>query len=327
MRRLIPTLILVIICVGGFWYASSQDFFKEKKDTPPPLAKVTKTDVASYTIKSGDTEIELQQKDGKWTMTKPSAVPLNDYTANGWIDSFNLLSKEATIDAEGKDLAKFGLDKPQQQFTVKLNNGTEQTLSVGNAMLVQGFDYAMFSGSPEVFKLSDSQVKSLALAQMDFMEKSPIKLEYEQVRGVNVEWQGAKYTLTKTDTDKKSYEANWKLGDKEVKGADASPYLDKIQFLSTDQPAKPAGEVKIDAPELRIEVKSADTSGKETTTVYLGKVQQDNVWIAQQDGQWAYSLPVATVQELADKFKEPPEQPEPSPAPSPSPSPAAQPQQ
>ncbi|WP_079914304.1 DUF4340 domain-containing protein [Paenibacillus sp. 32352] len=326
MKRLIPTIILVLICIGGFWYASSKDFFKEKQEPAASLAKVNQQDVASYTIKTGDTEIEMQQKDGKWTMTKPSAQPLNEYSAKGWIDSFNGLTKESTIDAEGKELTKYGLDKPQQQFSVKLNNGTVQTLSVGNAMLVPGYDYAMLSGSPEVFKISDSQVKSLAKTQLDLMEKSPIRLEYEQVRGITVEWKGQKWTLTKADTDKKSYEANWKLGDKELKGSDASSYLDKVQFLSTEQLAKPADQVKMDAPELRLEVKYADASNKETTVVYLGKVDKDNLWLTQQGGQWAYSLPVTSIEELADKYKQPPQPPE-QPAQSPSPSPSAEPSQ
>lgn len=303
MKRLIPTLLLVIICIGGFWYASSQDFFKEKKPEAAPIAKVKKEEVASYSVKTGDTELEMQQKDGKWTMSKPSPLPLNDYSANGWIDSFNMISKDATIDAEGKDLAKFGLDKPQQQFSVKLSNGTVHTLSVGNAMLVQGYDYAMFSGSPEVFKLSDSQVKSLAKTPLDFMEKSPVKLDYEQVRGLTVDWKGHKWTLTKTDVDKKSYEANWKLGDQEVKGADSSKYLDKLQFLATEQLAKKAADVKLNAPELRVEVKTADTAGKEATTVYVGKLDGEQVWIAQEGGEWAYAVPSASIQELSELDK------------------------
>lgn len=310
MKRLIPTLILVLICIGGFWYASSQDFFKEKKAPAASLVKVNKGDVVSFTVKTAEADLEMQQKDGKWTMTKPSPVPLNEYSSNGWVDSFNLVTKESTIDAEGKDLAKFGLDKPQQQFSVKLKDGTVQTLSVGNPMLIEGFVYAMLSGSPEVFKMSASQVKSLAVTPLDLMEKSPIRLEYDQVRAINVEWKGEKWTLTKTDTDKKSYEANWKLGDKELKGSDAGSYLDKVQFLSTEQLAKPVSEVKMDSPELRIEVKSADASGKETTAVYTGKAEQDNVWIAQQNGAWAYAVPAATIQELADKFKQPPQAPE-----------------
>lgn len=70
MKRLIPTMILVILCIGGFWFASSKDFFKEKPPEAPALVNVKKEEVAGYTIKKGDTVIELQQKDGGWTMIR-----------------------------------------------------------------------------------------------------------------------------------------------------------------------------------------------------------------------------------------------------------------
>jgi hypothetical protein len=332
MKRLFPTLLLVILCIGGFWYASSKDFFKEKTNTSPSLVKINRDEVASYSIKTGEDVIEMQRKDGKWTMTKPSALPLNDSSADGWVESFNALSKDKTVDAKPSDLAQFGLDKPGQQFQITLQNGTVHTLSVGAPVAIQGFNYAMISDSPEVFQLSDTKVKPLAMKQIDFMDKSPVKLEYDQVSNIAVDWKGQKWMLAKMDPDKKSYESDWKLGEQTVKGADAGAYLDQLQFLSTDTPAKPSSEVKLDAPELRIEVKSVDAAKKETTTTYIGKVQQDVVWFVKEGGEWAYALPVASIQELADKGKPQPQQsgdpkapapPAASPMPVPFPTPSA----
>ncbi|MFD0680855.1 MULTISPECIES: DUF4340 domain-containing protein [unclassified Paenibacillus] len=301
MKRLIPTLLLVIICIGGFWYASSKDFFKESKAPAASLVKVNKDEVASFSIKAEDSEIELQRKDGKWTMNKPSPLPLNDYGADGWVESFNALSKDKTVDANAADLAQFGLDKPSQQFKVSLNNGTSYTISVGAPVAIKGFSYAMLSGSPEVFQLSDSQTKPLAMTQLDFMEKSPVTLEYDQVRSLSVAWKGEKWAITKTDADKKSFESDWKLDDKVVKGTDVGQYLNRLKFLSTEQPARPSSGINMSSPELRVEVKSVDASQKEITTVYLGKVEQDNVWFVKEGAEWAYALPLDSIQELANK--------------------------
>ncbi|TVY09373.1 DUF4340 domain-containing protein [Paenibacillus cremeus] len=310
MKRLIPTLVLVVLCIAGFWYASNKDFFREKKPEAQSLVTVKKEEVASYTIKSGDSVIELQQKDGKWTMTKPSPLPLNDYSPAGWVDSFNGATKDKSVDANPTDIAQFGLDKPAHEFTVTLTNGSKHTLSIGNPVAVQGFFYAKFDSSPEVFQLAEAKVTALAKQQMDFMDNSPIKVNYEQLRSMTVDWKGQKWTLTKTDTDKQSYEANWKLGDAVVKGGDASQYLDKAAFLTTDQLVKKAADVKgLDAPELKVELKDADTAGKETVSVYVGKLDGDNVWIAKQGGEWAYAIPVTGIQELSDKGKEPPKAP------------------
>ncbi|PZE19243.1 DUF4340 domain-containing protein [Paenibacillus xerothermodurans] len=309
MKRLIPTLILVIICIGAFWYASSKDFFKEKTEPAASLVKVNKDEVASYSVKTADSEVEIQRKDGSWTMSKPSPLPLSEFAVSGWVESFNNVSKDKTVEANPSDLAQFGLDKPAKQFTVTMNDGTSHTLSVGSPVAIQGLSYAMVSGSPEVFTVSDMAVQPLARAPLDFMEKSPVKLDYEQLRELSVEWKGQKWTLAKVDVDKKSYDAEWKLGDQTLKGTDASTYLDKVQSMSTAKLARPAAEIKMDAPELRIETKSADASGNQSATAYIGKVEQEQVWVTQEGGQWAYSLPVTTVQELADKMKQPPPDP------------------
>jgi len=83
-------------------------------------------------------------------------------------------------------------------------------------------------------------------------------------------------------------------------------YLNKLQFLSTEHRARQTKEMQWNAPELRVEVKSADTSGKETAEVYLGKVEQDNVWLMKEGAEWAYAFPVESIQELSDQAKEQP---------------------
>lgn len=301
MKRLIPTIVLLVLCIGGFWYASSKNFFKEKPPEAAAVVAVKKEEVASYTIKKESGVTELQQKDGKWTMTQPAPLPLNGYSPASWVDSLNGATKEKTVNANPSDLAQFGLDKPKQEFTVTLTNGTTHKLMIGNALPVPGFSYAKVDNSPEVFQLSDDKVKSLAKEPIDFMEKSPFTIHYEEIRSLTVDWKGKKWILTKNDPAKASYESNWKVGDKEIKGSDASGILDKAAFISSNEMVKRVAEVKLDAPELRVEMKDVGKDNKETTTVYVGKIDGDNVWIAKQGGDWAYTIPAATVQELYDK--------------------------
>ncbi|WP_284643368.1 DUF4340 domain-containing protein [Paenibacillus silviterrae] len=302
MKRLIPTFLLVVLCIGGFWYASSKDFFKEKKEAGPSLAAVKKEEVVSYTIITQEGTVEMQQSGGNWSMLKPSDLPLNNYSPQGWVDSFAALTKEKTVDENPTDLAQFGLDKPKREFTVQLTDGTKHTLSIGDPVAIQGYSYAKFSGSPEVFRISDSSVTPLAKQPIDFMEKSPVKLQYDQVQSMSLDWKGEKWSIVRAeaDKDKKPHEANWKLGEKELKGTDASQYLDQTMFLSTEQLVKKASEVKLDPPDLKLEIKEADAAGKEAVSVYTGKSEGDLVWIAKQGGEWAYAVPLQSIQDLAD---------------------------
>ncbi|MEK8131794.1 DUF4340 domain-containing protein [Paenibacillus filicis] len=307
MKRLIPTIVLVVLCIGGFWYASSRDFFREKSPETPGLVAVNKDNVTGFTIHAGTTDIVIERKDNAWTMVKPSALPLTKEDADAWVDTFTSLKKDKMVTEAATDLGQFGLAEPKQRYTVKLAGGGEQTLEVGDATPVSGSSYAKLGGSSTVFQLADATLQLLAKQPIDFMEKTAVKVEYEKVRALTVQWQGASWTLTKAEPDKSSFEAKWKLGDRELAGTDATGYMDRAASLVTEQPVKKASEVAgLDHPDLRLTLKTTDDSGKEADTVYVGKAAGEFVWVVREGGEWAFAVPSGAVQELADQGKEKP---------------------
>ncbi|RKN78921.1 DUF4340 domain-containing protein [Paenibacillus ginsengarvi] len=304
MKRFIPTIVLLVVCIGAFWYASSQSFFKKEDDASKPkaLVAVKQTDVTGIQIKQGN--IELQKKDGKWTFTKPAAYPTNAYTGDSWVGAFIALTQDGEIDANPSDLSKYGLSNPEQEYGVTLADGTSKVVQIGSPLPIAGHYYAKVKDAPNVYKVTEEQLKSLQKAPEEFVEKSPFQMTYNEVSGIQMEWKGASKTLQKTDPSKTSTESAWKLGDKEMKGSDVEPILDKMLLMSSDQMVKAVSELKLDAPEMKLQLKSTK-DGKETTVVYVGKIADDQIWLAMQGGAWAYTVPIDTIQELFDKIKLP----------------------
>jgi hypothetical protein len=304
MKRFIPTIVLVVVCIGAFWYASSQSFFKKEDDAdkPKPIVTVKQEDVAGIQIKQGG--IELQKKDGKWAVTKPAAYPTNAYSGDSWAGAFIALTQDSEIDANPSDLSKYGLTSPAQEFGVTMADGSSKTLQIGSALPIAGHSYAKLKDAPNVFRVSDEQIKTLQKDVSEFVDKSPFQMTYNEVSSVQMEWKGATKTLTKVDPAKTSTESAWKLGDKEMKGTDVEPILDKMLLMSSEQMVKAISEIKMDAPEMKLQLKSTK-DGKETTAAYVGKIEGEQIWIGLQSGPWVYSVPVATIQELFDRIKLP----------------------
>lgn len=302
MKRFIPTILLVLVCIGGFWYASSQDFFREKEKDPANLVTLNKEEVQSIRISSQDNQVELQRSDSGWTMTKPSALPLNKMEADGWIDALAQVKQDKVIEENASDLAKYGLDKPAQEYKATLKDGTSKTVNVGEALPIQGFYYASVDGT-SVYQISEQSLASLNKMPFDFMDKAPVKLDQDQAQSMKLTWKAQSWTVTKTDKDKAVAEAAWKLGEKEIKGSDAGELFSKLIFLSTDEPVKKAAEVQLAAPDLIVELGLSD-KGKESKSVYQGKLDQDKVWLAKQGEEWAYAVTASDLQALADKLAE-----------------------
>lgn len=308
MKRFIPTILLVVICIGGFWYASSKDFFQEAKDEPKSLLTLKQEDVQGLIVKTEGQEIQLNRTANGWDMQKPAAAPINSNLVDSWLDGLGLVTSTKLVEEQATNLAEYGLDKPVGTYEVTMKDGSKKGLLVGTALPIEGFSYVQVEGAPAVYQVSDQSLTSLNKAPVDFADTSPIQLENDKVQSVKMTWKGQTWTLSKTDKDKVAADANWKLGDKEIKGADASPLLDELIFLHSMELPQAAAGTPTTGGELKLEI-AWTVDGKDVTDVYEGKLTGEQVWLAKQGGQWAYSLAAEEIQKLADAYAGKPAQP------------------
>lgn len=304
MKRFIPTIVLVVVLIGAFWYASSQSFFKKEEEEPvsKPLVTMKQEDIAGFKLK--EEGLEFEKKDGKWTMVKPAAMPVETSTVESWLGSFTALKHDGEVEANPSDLSVFGLNSPTKEFEVKLNDGTVKTVQIGSPLPIAGHFYTKLKDSPAIYKLADQQITTLQKDLMSFMNKSPFKLNYLDVVGVELQWKGAKKSVVKTDKTKSFNESAWTLDGQEVKAGDVEPAIDKLLFAVTDQLVRPASELKLDTAELKLEIKFSK-EGKESSDIYAGKLENGLVWIVKQGDSWAYALAETDVQVIFDAYKKP----------------------
>jgi hypothetical protein len=314
MKRLLPTLLLVIVCIGGFWYASSQSFFKDKTVVNEKKLVVLKAaDIQAIQLQAKNALssvspdavfdlTELTKKAANWEMIKPAAYPVNSFSVDSWNEAYAALTYEGIVEESPTSLADYGLDKPQQYFQVTLKDGTIKKLLIGNALPIEGHVYAKFADAPKVFDVSDTLLAGLKKQPLDFVNKNAVMVKYDNVKSIQMEWKGAKWLLEKAQADKTVFESTWKLDGKERKANEGTAILDKIVALSTVVLPKAAAEVKMDEPELRITITESE-AGKDTVSTFTGKIDKDNVWITKQGGAWAFSVPIASVQEAFDSSK------------------------
>ena len=241
-------------------------------------------------------------------MQKPAAAPINSNQVDSWLDALGLVTSTKLVEDQATNLAEYGLDKPVGTYEVTLKDGSKQGLLVGTALPIEGFSYVQVEGAPAVYQVSDQSLTSLNKAPVDFADTSPIKVENDKVQSVKLTWKGQSWTLAKTDKDKVAADANWKLGDKEMKGADASPLLDQLIFLHSRELPQAAAQKPTTGGELKLEI-ALSVDGKDVTDIYEGKLNGEQVWLAKQGGQWAYALTAEDIQKLADAYAGKPAQP------------------
>ncbi|MCD1260779.1 DUF4340 domain-containing protein [Paenibacillus athensensis] len=301
MKRLWPTLLLVLVCAGGFWFASSKNFFREAEPKPQAFVTVKAEEVQSLSVESADNQVALQRKDSGWEMTKPGPAPVSANQAESWISSLGLVTQEKLVEEHPANLATYGLDKPLQTYRITLKDGTSKALLVGQPLPIQGYSYAKLEDAPGVYQVSDQSLGLLNHTPVDFIDAQPIAFDADKVQSAKLVWKGQTWLLTKSEKDKPAADAKWKLGDKELTGADASGLLNGLTFLRTSQLTKSVAEAPTAGGELSLEV-TLDDNGSAKTQQYEGKLSDTLVWLSQQGGAWAYALTSEDVQKTADDF-------------------------
>jgi hypothetical protein len=314
MKRLLPTLILVLVCLGGFWYASSQSFFKEKAVVvEKKLVTLKAADILAIQLQAKDAASTgiadaalkptvLAKKSTNWEMTLPAAYPVNSFSVDSWKDAYAALTYEGIVEENPTNLADYGLAEPKQYFQVTLQDGTTKKLLIGNALPIAGHVYAKFADEPKVYDVTDQALAGLKKQPLDFINKNAVMLAYDNVKSIQVEWKGAKWLLEKAQADKTVYESTWKLDGKERKANEGTAIIDKIVGITTSELPKAAAEIKMDSPELLITV-TETAAGKDNVSTFTGKLDKGNVWITKQGGAWAFSVPAASVQAAFDASK------------------------
>ncbi|WP_068777509.1 DUF4340 domain-containing protein [Paenibacillus sp. FJAT-26967] len=301
MKKFMPSLLLVVF-LGGLWYAWSQDFFKEQQplEQAKALVQVNVQEVQSFSIENKDQPvIELIRNDDGWSMARPSAAPLNPNLTEGWIDSFNLLTQERAVDEHASDLAKFGLAEPSSVYRVSLSDGTTKEVRIGSATPVEGYVYVQLNDSPAVYQVNESSITALNKRPLDFVETNPVKFDYDRVKSISFNWKNRKWDLVKNEGDKPSAESKWKMGGKEIEGAEAVQMLERVRSMDTEQMPKPALEAAVKAVDWTMEIVET-IDGKDLKSTYEARPDEQAAWVIRQGGEWAYAIPASFAEELAD---------------------------
>jgi hypothetical protein len=275
-QKFLNTLIALVVLAatwGGFTY-----YDKHKAKEPPPVetGKLTKVfsigapHIQSITFKPRDGEAFTCRRDGgKWTITDPHPLPLDQGNFSGVLNSLTTAMSEDVIDPHPTNLKDYGLDPPS--FTLEVTTDTKPqtfTLLLGDDTPTSGGVYAQTSSNPQVLTLASYLKTSLEKKMFDLRDRRALTLEAEQLQKIGVEYKGASWTLEKNP------EGVWDLVLPPPVRADrftVDGLVSQLRGLTmqtiAEEDKKKGGDYGFGSPELRLEL----TSSGGTQTIVVGK--------------------------------------------------------
>ncbi|MGG4218765.1 DUF4340 domain-containing protein [Paenibacillus jamilae] len=297
MRKWIPTVLLLVVLGAGIIYAKSQNFFREQAPAARQLVQLTQGDITSFAITGKDGKsVELNQSNGKWSMSKPRTYPLNQYTIDNWLAAIQNVKLGDVVESSPTDVAKYGISATNDRIEIKTKQGDVRTFAFGET-LPSGDAVYVLSDQKEIASVPIDTLSGLLLGADDFTDTTPFDWDDTKLSGIEWEGQNASWMLRSSDNNGTgdSASASWTLNGKSVASDTATSLSQQIKNLASNQALRKASELSKPVHRFTLSI-SLDKD--ESQQVYQGWTLNDDpdtVWVVPPQSNWAYGLSVSDV--------------------------------
>jgi hypothetical protein len=195
-------LALLLVGLGAYFYfvESAQQAEREKKQT---LLDVKADDVTGLTLTYGDHEIALEQREGRWRMTKPLEAAADDLAVKNLVRAIAEAEVKKTIDDPPQDLLPFGLAPPFVTIAMTTKSGTAlPAVKVGKTTTVSYSTYVQRADKPAVYLTPSSLRSGVDKQAKDLRDKTILSFNDADVTAITLRGaDGAAVDLAKKDGD------------------------------------------------------------------------------------------------------------------------------
>lgn len=205
-------------------------------------------------------------KVGRWKFKGSQPGDVDSATVNTLL----LDLKEARIQqfAPVNDLKLFGLDAPKQSLTVFKQDGSRETLHLGNPDKSQRHYFATRSTDQTIFQLDAATVKKIFRSRKDFKDKKLLKFDPEQVARIGIQTPDRTFELNKRDNQWVLVQPE-KIDDiKPFVGKDILWTLNNLEYENKLNEAVSTEKTGLEHPQLTITLKDQDR--KELCQIKIG---------------------------------------------------------
>jgi hypothetical protein len=187
MKLRLGLAALALAVVGGLVYWSNiEEKKKEGKpaaDASPKLLEVPEDQIAQVELKKkdGDTTIVKRGGDGKWQMTSPQALPVDQEAAKSLAGAFNPLNSDKLIEDKAADIAQYGLAAPTLEAIVTKKDGKTLKLLLGDDTPTGSAVFAKLDGDPRIFTVANSTKTNIDKGSKDLRDKRLLTFDSDKL--------------------------------------------------------------------------------------------------------------------------------------------------
>ena len=244
-----------------------------------------------------DEDITLRRTgEDTWQLLAPIEVDADSVASTSLANAAASLERERVI-AEGEfNLADFGLDAPQLELELDLQDTSQPTtLLFGDKTPTGSNLYATLAGGNEVFLMAESSQYALEKDGWDLRDKRILRFDRDKVEKVVVKLPEKQFTLARASVD------FWNVAEPVLTRADrykASGLVSMLEGAKMQELVEPAEDVSqygLSSPTYEVEIQLADGS---SDTLLVGDQKGTNYYARNPDRPLVYLIGESVVNDV-----------------------------
>lgn len=207
-RNAVILVVILALLFGAYW------FLKDKKpaedstgDTAESIKLTDLTDdkISQISVENKDGVFVLEKKDTNWTLVSPTNIKADPSKLSSISTNASSIIADKLVEENPKDLSAYGLDKPVT-VTIKLKEGGEKVVLIGNQTPTKGGYYAMMKSEAKVYVIDSYTAEKLLFSRNDIRDTTLYTIESTDVDSLSLDRNG-----TNVFTSKKTSDSEWAM--------------------------------------------------------------------------------------------------------------------
>src|SRR6266536_3155913 len=149
----------------------------------PRILTLNEGDISKIELKkkAGDQIVLAKDSGGKWQITAPKSLGVDQSAVSGVLSTVSSLNSERLVEEKGTNLRQYGLSEPVLQVEVTEKNNTTHKLLVGDDIPTGSGAYIRLDGDSRVFTIASFTKTSIDKHLNDLRDKRLITFDADKI--------------------------------------------------------------------------------------------------------------------------------------------------
>jgi hypothetical protein len=189
LRGLIIAIAVLAALTGALYWSNRQKPAETASaDAPPKILTLKQEDISKIDLKKKGADELVLAKDssGKWQITAPKLLSVEQSTVSPMLSSLSALISERLVEEKASDLGQYGLSDPALTASITEKNNKTHALLLGDQTPAGNAVYAKLDGDPRVFIIANYNKGNIDKSVNDLRDKRLLTVDADKISKVEL---------------------------------------------------------------------------------------------------------------------------------------------